>query len=48
MALALSWRLAQASTGRIPSSSWLCYRSSCTIKDTMSEFLATVAIYIGS
>ena len=23
--------------------SWLCYRSSCTIKDTMSEFLDTVS-----
>ena len=28
-------------TGRIPNSCWLRYRSSCTIKDTMSEFLAT-------
>ena len=28
----------------LPNNSWLCYRSSCTIKDIMSEFLATVVI----
>ena len=40
--ICFSWRLAQATTGRITNHCWLCYRSSCTIKETMSEFLATV------